>query len=393
MDTNEDHSASNTGEKNFTALMEAAQYHQLETVKELIRTLGLSVNETNQDGDSALMLAVKNNLSWNVVPADTIKELLSHPGISVNAINPTKGYNALTLSVNLGDTDIVSALLTAPNIDVNFITPKGNTALILAAQNGHNAVVKALLSASGIQLNLTNKKGETALILARKLGYPDIVALLIKAGAKPLTLKIKRLSQKTALFIKNLYSQFKKHPAYYLFSGATRLAVGALVGYGMYYGLTALAAPYLVPSMGGALLSKAIAAVSTIGGAFASIKAANSLLTRFFGETKIIATIFPNLDVPQKDTLKVKTTKIKGILDLFGQHRPYVTSVNDVVEEFERQLKLKNKDKPDLLPHSKTFAFAYAKQLVESAAGAKYFDSTAQAEVNLEPYVSAAAKI
>jgi ankyrin repeat protein len=298
------------------------------------------------------------------------------------------------------DAPRVTDLLTA-GANPNVIVQKGVTALILASQHKCHEVIKALLDA-GAKVNDKDKE-DTSKPLAQNTS-PVSNPLISDASKNSDQIKLKNNVQKKTFSIKNLYSKFKKHPSYYIFSGATRLAIGALVGYGISYGLTALAAPFLapviepiLPSLANnvwtltALLPKAIAAVSMLGGALASIKLSNTLLSYFFGELKIKVTVASEGDKSEKEILDMK--KVKGILEIFGQHRPYVTSVSEIVDQLEQQLRAKNKDNADLLPQSKTFALAFAKKLVEKPENAHLFDSAAKAEVNTEPYVSAAAKL
>lgn len=235
-----------------------------------------------------------------------------------------------------------------------------------------------------------------------------------------------------------VYTEFRKHPTYYVGSAALRLAVGAGVGYGMYYGLTALAAPYLapvvasnqaaaatqqvvapimqklfagipnlnLPNIGATLpqmpnivhnsfltltnlVPKAISAVSALGGLIASTKLSNLLLTGFFGEIKLKA----NLQEDGKKAFVESVDNSGAALRLFGINKPYVTPVSEITAQLEKVLKVENKDKPELLAQSKTFALAYTKQLVEENASILHtFDDSAKAEVNTKPYISAAKK-
>lgn len=235
-----------------------------------------------------------------------------------------------------------------------------------------------------------------------------------------------------------MYTEFRKHPTYYVGSAALRLAVGAGVGYGMYYGLTALAAPYLAPVVASTqaavatqqiinpmmqqifasipninlpnvattlptipqmasnsffaltnIVPKTISAFSALGGLIASTKLSNVLLTGFFGEIKVKANM-------QKDGKKAFVEKVDlsgSALSLFGINKPYVTPVSEITAQLEQALKAKNKDEPELLAQSKTFALAYTKQLVEENASVLHaFDDNAKADVNTKPYISAARK-
>lgn len=238
----------------------------------------------------------------------------------------------------------------------------------------------------------------------------------------------------------SLYTEFSKHPTYYIGSGVMRLAIGAGVGYGMYYGLSTLAAPFIasaaaplqtaaattnqvispimkqlfgnipnltIPNMTAAIpqlpvtmqsslsafaniIPKAIAVVSGLGGLIASTKLSDMLLSSFFGEVKLKANI--NKEDPRK--AYIENVSFSGnILKLFGQNRPYITPVNELAAQLEKEMKQEFKELPDLLPQSKMLAFAYTKQLVEANDSKLYtFDADAKATVKTEPYVSAAQK-
>ncbi len=241
----------------------------------------------------------------------------------------------------------------------------------------------------------------------------------------------------------NVYTEFRKHPTYYIGSTAMRLAIGAGVGYGMYYGLTALAAPYLaatvapvetaiattnqvispimkqlfgnipnlnIPNMTAAipqlpttvpsslsafanLIPKAISAVSALGSLLASTKLSDKLLTRIFGEVKLKVSLNKEDGENVTEAYIKDADSLRGILNLFGQKRPYVTPVSDITTQIEKKLTKEFKDSPDLLPQSKMLAFAYTKKLVEANKSDFHkFDADAKAAVNAEPYVSAAKK-
>ncbi len=235
-----------------------------------------------------------------------------------------------------------------------------------------------------------------------------------------------------------MYTEFKQHPTYYVGSAALRLAVGAGVGYGMYYGLTALAAPYLAPVVASTeavavtqqvvspimqklfagipnlnlpniaaalpkvpeiasnsffaltnIVPKAISAVSALSGLLGVTKLSDKLLTGFFGEIKIKA----NLQEDGKKAFVQSRNDSGAVLRLFGIDKPYVTPVSEICAQLEQAYKNQNKDKPDVLAQSKTFALAFTKQLVEEDSGLYTFDQTAKAEVNTKLYTSAAKKV
>jgi len=79
----------------------------------------------------------------------------------------SSGHTALYGAAFGGHDDVVSILLSFPDIKVNDVDNKGNTALHIASINGHTDTVKTLLMAPGIDINKVNKNGQTALRLAK----------------------------------------------------------------------------------------------------------------------------------------------------------------------------------------------------------------------------------
>ena len=89
----------------------------------------------------------------------------------------------LMVAAREGKPDVVKALLSGGNVDVNVTDAQGNTPLIEAARFGHDSVARALVE-HGAKLDAKNKDGDTALMLAVKNGHDDVVRVLKEAGAK-----------------------------------------------------------------------------------------------------------------------------------------------------------------------------------------------------------------
>ena len=81
----------------------------------------------NNEGDSALMLAIKEE------DVHCANILLKHSNIKVNLQND-KGYTALMLAVVERVTDVVAELLKRSDIDANLKNKDEETALMLAAK-------------------------------------------------------------------------------------------------------------------------------------------------------------------------------------------------------------------------------------------------------------------
>lgn len=128
-------------------------------VKRLVM-LGVNVNATGDDGDSAL-IAVEACKGDVVTSRVELIELLIAQGAEVNLRN-SEGRTALMYAARNGDAPAVNALLRS-GASVNIADNNGETAVIKAATNSCNEeTVKALLSA-GADLNARDHKGRNAL--------------------------------------------------------------------------------------------------------------------------------------------------------------------------------------------------------------------------------------
>lgn len=89
----------------------------------------------------------------------------------------------LMVAAREGKADVVRALLSSNDVNVNITDAQGNTPLIEASRFGHNDVARALIE-HGADLKAKNKEGQTALMLAVRNGHDDVVRILKEAGAK-----------------------------------------------------------------------------------------------------------------------------------------------------------------------------------------------------------------
>ena len=89
----------------------------------------------------------------------------------------------LMVAVKEGNSDVVKALLSAGDVNVNVTDEGGNTPLIEAARFGHDDIARALI-ARGASLEKKNLRGDTALSLAVTNGHDEVVKVLKEAGAK-----------------------------------------------------------------------------------------------------------------------------------------------------------------------------------------------------------------
>jgi ankyrin repeat protein len=94
----------------------------------------------------------------------------------------TPESDALLRAARDGKVDTVKELLTTPGIDVNAKDERGDTALIEAARFGHDHIAQVLLAA-GANLKVRDKDGKTPLMIAIAGGHDEVVAVLKQAGA------------------------------------------------------------------------------------------------------------------------------------------------------------------------------------------------------------------
>ncbi|WP_257266457.1 ankyrin repeat domain-containing protein [Endozoicomonas sp. ONNA2] len=188
LDRNADINAK-TIEKRLTPLQMAACLGHIDIVDVLLDADDIQVNDRDDVGGfTALHLAATNDRAEIVkllVDAKGVKK-----GIKVNEKNDD-GYTALCLAIYsyLRDIKTVEALLTSDDIDVNEIDNEGRTALHLAVAKGYKEIVDKLLEVKGIDANKKDKNGETALHYAAKSDHAEIVKLLV--GAKGVNKGIK----------------------------------------------------------------------------------------------------------------------------------------------------------------------------------------------------------
>jgi uncharacterized protein len=170
-----------------TALMYTCYYGNYEAASALLNTDGVLINDTTNDGTTALMCACSNASKSNELSLSIVK-LLVKKGADINQQNTPENKpdkTALIVASELGNTEVVSLLLNTPNIELNVQDLKGNTALIYAISNPEipketrENIVKQLLE-KGADTTLTNKAGKNAIMLARESNNPTVLNLLMK---------------------------------------------------------------------------------------------------------------------------------------------------------------------------------------------------------------------
>jgi ankyrin repeat protein len=148
---------------------------QLETASPLVLVsqliTGLLNPDRNQRFDADKALAFLPPITKAIIP-------VSHPQVTLNTTNEA-GNTPLMLAAKNGHLSMVITLL-AEELDLNQSNQMGQTALMLAVQEGHLEVVKALKEAKGVDLYAVDKDGCTSLTLAIKNNSPEIIKILIE---------------------------------------------------------------------------------------------------------------------------------------------------------------------------------------------------------------------
>ena len=146
-------------------------------VVSLLLAAGADVNARGWADFTPLMGASMSKTTYST----EITRLLLQSGAKVNAMDDD-GRTALMLAVDSGSMGKVQLLL-EHGANANAATNDGETPLIEAAYLGKIGVARLLIE-HGADVNAANKNGITALFLAEKKGYTEIVRMLRAAGAR-----------------------------------------------------------------------------------------------------------------------------------------------------------------------------------------------------------------
>ena len=160
--------------RGLTVLMYAAGNGKDDVVKALINK-GANVNATGISGGTALRYAAMGGYST------IVQTLLSVPQIDIDA-KATDGLTALTIAAANGKHDVVKVLIDH-RANVNTTDNADRTPLIYAAEKGDLNIVQALLSVPQIDIDAKASDGVTALSAAASNGKDDVVTALINKGA------------------------------------------------------------------------------------------------------------------------------------------------------------------------------------------------------------------
>ena len=104
---------------------------------------------------------------------------LLNEGVDVNEGTGLNGETALMLAAYSGNIEILTFLLSSPNININQQDLSGQTALIIAAYQGHQEFVQYLISRQGVNPNLADYRGVTPLLAAILHGQTHVANTLL----------------------------------------------------------------------------------------------------------------------------------------------------------------------------------------------------------------------
>ncbi|ORX61170.1 ankyrin [Piromyces finnis] len=177
-------------------------------VKSLDNTKNLKVNEQNNDGETALSLAIKNEnkeMVYNLLTCGADPSIVNNKketalinavqinnerivDLILNAQDDINGVDenhdtAIIIAVRNGNYEIVKKLVER-NADITIRDKDQNTPLMIAVCNECNyMIVKKLLTLPENTLYEIDKNGKTAFLLSILNNCPKIAALLIESGA------------------------------------------------------------------------------------------------------------------------------------------------------------------------------------------------------------------
>ncbi|XP_065875249.1 uncharacterized protein [Euphorbia lathyris] len=179
----------------FSSLTFVIQANDIEALRKLIEQLEIDLNEQDENGFSAAMIAAAGghveafrllvyagaNIKLQNKRGETAITLseLNHHDEEIEKVlleyaleeghNYSAGIHALHRAASRGDLHLVS-MLTRRGYDINAADIDGYTPLMLAAKQGHSKVCELLIS-FGASCEIANWRQETALLLARANGH------------------------------------------------------------------------------------------------------------------------------------------------------------------------------------------------------------------------------
>ncbi|XP_067660035.1 ankyrin-3-like [Haliotis asinina] len=154
--------------------MEAA-YEGHTNVLELLRNEGADMTFVSDENDSILHAALDSK------HMDTVKYVLTNDFVDIDSRN-NNGITAVMLAVQGGLAEIFD-LMVRKGANMSFVNDDKQTILHMACEEGHSEIVKYIIRENVVNINGRDDEGKTPVLLAAEQGYLDIVILLEGKGA------------------------------------------------------------------------------------------------------------------------------------------------------------------------------------------------------------------
>ena len=189
--------------KNLPEIIQITKSGNNSKLVNFIKKNPTSINDTDDNGNTALLLACKDNLIY-------IVETLIKNNADVN-LSDKDGDTPLMMA---STPKIIDILLNVNNIDINKTDQYGNSALIKSYNN--NMKLEKLLNQKNIDVNIQNKWGKTAIMNYIDNEIPEI-HILEKMLDKGLDLSIKNLDDNNFYdILKEIIERLEKNKSQFL---------------------------------------------------------------------------------------------------------------------------------------------------------------------------------
>jgi hypothetical protein len=157
-----------------TLLLDAVRDGNEDRARGLLNEGGINIRDKNEDGQTALHLAVLNSHKSMI-------GLLIEKGADIEA-SDKDGSKLLYIAAKSGNLSLVEALLSFNAQVESFNVKTQTTAFYQAIENDYETVAKSLLE-HGADIDAKVPNGRTALCSAVVLGKLDLVEFLLRHGA------------------------------------------------------------------------------------------------------------------------------------------------------------------------------------------------------------------
>lgn len=153
-----------------TPLYTSIVYNRWDVFCELLKRKEVNINDTNEDGDTPLICASRNN------DTEYIKELLKRNDIDVNIKNKY-GNTALMEACLRDKNEAAKMLLERMDVDINTKGDMDFTPLFTAIERGNKELADALLNRNDMDINVHSYDGNTPLMVySRYIDYKKLLS-------------------------------------------------------------------------------------------------------------------------------------------------------------------------------------------------------------------------